>query len=182
MILQLAVRKKPAAGILYLGFAPLGRIVFGLIALFLLGGLLLQRELAIVSLLLGLISLLAAVYNETWVFDTAKASFEHDKYLLVRFKRTSYPLPQLSRVLLRVVSGPGPIDKEDLMKKEQPHIPNALRKGRAVLLLELAQEGSVRRLVLDDRSHRAADSLEGLGNAIAAHCGIPFDKGRHEYV
>lgn len=177
MIFRLSVRPSRDSS-LALGYAPAGRLVYLGVALFLTAGMVLLREAPVMLVLLSLISALAGLYEERWVFDKEAGLATRSRGLGPASVRMELPLANLRGLILRVVSTPSPEANPGNMGAD-PVVPEALRKGRSVLLLAYESAGTegpgLRRIVIEDGSHRNKDNLEGLGRAIADYCGIPLN-------
>ena len=177
MILRLCVRPSDGST-LVLGYAPLGRILYVGIALFLAAGMIMLGEAPMVLVVITAITVVAGLYEERWIFDKEAGIATRSRGIGPARKSLELPLASLKSLILRVVSSPSPEENPKSLGAD-PVIPEALRKGRAVLLLALDSEDpdspGTRKLVLEDGSHRNRDALEGLGRVIAEYCGIPLN-------
>lgn len=177
MILRLCVRPSDGST-LVLGHAPIGRLVYLGIALFLAAGMILLGEAPIALLAITAITTVAGLYEERWIFDKEAGLATRIRGIGPASKRLELPIASLKGLILRVVSSPSPEENPKTLGGD-PVIPEALRKGRAVLLLAFEsndpEHHGTRRLVLEDGSHRERNALEGLGRAIAEYCGIPLN-------
>lgn len=177
MILRLCIRPTHAST-LVLGHSPVGRLIYLGIALFLAAGMVVLGETPLVLLAITVVAALAGLYEERWIFDKNTGMATRSRGIGPASNRLELPLASLKGLILRVVSSPSPEENPKSLGSDTI-IPEALRKGRAVLLLAYESndpEGQgKRRLMLEDGSHREKDALEGLGRAIADYCGIPFN-------
>jgi hypothetical protein len=177
MILRLCVRPSDGST-LVLGYAPLGRLIYLGIALFLAVGMAILGEAPLALVVIMAITALAGLYEERWIFDKEAGLATRSRGIGPARTRLELPLASLQSLILRVVSSPSPEENPKSLGAD-PVIPEALRKGRAVLLLALDSDDpespGTRKLVLEDGSHRNRDDLEGLGRVIAHYCGIPFN-------
>ena len=176
MILRLCVRPSDGS-ILKLGYAPLGRLVYLGIAVFLAAGMAVLGEAPIALVVITAITATAGLYEERWIFDKKAGLATRIRGIGPAGKHLEIPLSSMNGLILRVVSSPSPEENPKSLGAD-PVIPEALRKGRAVLLLALdsgnPDSPGTRKLVLEDGSHRNRDTLEGLGRVIAEYCGIPL--------
>jgi hypothetical protein len=135
-------------------------------------------ETPLVLLVITATAAVAGLYEERWVFDNEAGLAIRSRGIGQVGKRLELPLTSLKGLILRVVSSPSPEEHPKSLGAD-PVIPEALRKGRAVLLLVIAsgdqENPETRKLVIEDGSHRERDALEGLGRMIADYCGIPLD-------
>jgi hypothetical protein len=174
MILRLSVRPSDKSKLI-LGYALPGRLLYLGIATFFAIGMMLLKEAPLPLAMITLITALAGLYEEQWVFDHTTGHAIRNRGIGPAAKRTVLPLNSLKSLVLRVVSSPSPEESPKSLGAD-PVIPEALRKGRAVLLLvhQPVDKSGTRNLVLEDGSHREREALEGLGRAIADYCGIPL--------
>ena len=176
MILRLCVRPSDGST-LVLGYAPLGRLVYLAMALFLSAGMAMLGEAPVVLVLITIITAAAGLYEERWIFDKRTGLATRSRGIGPASKQLELPLASFNQLILRVVSSPSPEENPRSLGAD-PVIPEALRKGRAVLLLSIDSDSpempGTRKIVLEDGTHRNRDALEGLGRAIAEYCGIPL--------
>jgi hypothetical protein len=172
MILHLSIRRSEQER-LVLGFAPVGRIIFAGIALFLLVGMIATRDAPPALVILTILVAATAGYDERWIFDRQTGQASRSRGFGPLSDRLTLPFPVLKCVTLRVFSGPTPPGDPRAIGST-PGIPEIFRKGRSVLRLEVTENAQP--IILEEGSHRDQETMEGLGQAIARFCNIPLYK------
>lgn len=173
MILRLSVRVK-GSDVLSLGYRPGGRLLFGAIAVFMGSGMIALGEFSLAMTILAAIGAAVALYDDAWSFDRPSGQFRRRRGFAFLARTRAWPLSDINGVILRVVSGPNAPEDSGPFSRD-PVVPELLRKGRSVLLLDLGGPAP-RRIVLEDGSHRDREALEALGLAISSFCGVPLQK------
>ncbi len=173
MILRLYVRAKDP-DVLSLGYKPAGRVLFGAIAVFMISGMVALGEFSSAMSALAVVGAAVALYDDAWRFDRPSGRVLRRRGFACLAAARAWPLSELKGVILRVVSGPNAPEDTGPFSRD-PVVPELLRKGRAVLLLDFGGD-EPRRIVLEDGSHRDREALEAIGSAISSFCGIPLQK------
>ncbi len=169
---------KRRGGLLILSPSPAFRILFALLfalsAFVLFSGVLFNAEPTVllarnaVPMVLTVLTALALLYDERWIFDAEKRTLETRTGLLMLFRRRRMPLGAVRE--LRLVSftkgragSPAP---RELSRMERAFMPGMAR------LAVVDAEGA--HLVLDTVKAARAEKLKATGRAIAEYCGVPF--------
>jgi hypothetical protein len=169
MILSLSIRRREG-GRVVLGYAPAWRVLFALIAAGLAAGMAYTLEYPIILVAVAVVCAAVAMWEEGWEVDRDAGAFKRRRGFWPIVREERMPLSALRYLSLRVASGPSP-SADPRNAGADTHIPEFLKKGRAVLVA-LVDEGSGPRTVLiDEGSHRERDRLEGLGRALAEASG-----------
>lgn len=193
MELRLQLRRK-SEDVLVLGFPIWVRIVFGAIALIPLYGLVNDGVLYIVPTLLLFVCVLAALYNETWIFDRARRIIEYRFGLLVLFKRRVFPFDDVASLELDefvkgsiggALSGPrpagadGPSGSPAESEEHSERRAGFLRRRRMTSLTLVLKDDT--RVRIETQSKRVSSSTPSDGDAayhdrISSFCDIPLTK------
>lgn len=169
MILSLSIRKR-GGGRVVLGYGPLGRAAFALIAAGLAAGMAYTLEYPIILIAVAVVCAGTAMWEEGWEVDRDAGAFKRRRGFWPLVREERMPLAALRYLSLRVASGPSPA-ADPRNAGADTHIPEFLKKGRAVLVASVDEGAGPRTLVIDEGSHRERDRLEGLGRALAEASG-----------
>lgn len=169
MILSLSIRKREG-GRLALGFAPAWRALFALIAAGLAAGMAYTLEYPVALIAVAVVCAGTAMWEEGWEVDRDAGVFKRRRGFWPLVREERIPLSALRYLSLRVASGPSPA-ADPRNAGADTHIPEFLKKGRAVLVASVDEGSGPRTLVIDEGSHRERDRLEGLGRALAEASG-----------
>jgi len=148
------------------------RVLFFIIAGFICLGLIISGQFHPTPMVIILISVASALYNESWRFDGKLETVEHRFGLVFLFKRTVIALDTIQAVTIsRFVKGriavPKPGEETGISKVGR----FSLQKGLLTLSLEL-NDG--RATVIETVPERAGKELERKGSTIARFCAVPF--------
>lgn len=139
-----------------LAVAPFGRIVLGAMGAALIGTMLVVGQVAWVALVIGLLALAGALYEDTWRFVPGEGVAEHRRGVPGIVHVTRYGPERLDRLRLRTRGGPG----------------ERIRFGTIDLLLT---DGTALKLEIQKRPN---DDFVQSAELIAAALDIPLSRDR----
>ncbi len=138
--------------VLRLGAPVSFRIVFGVVALFMIGVMVTGGRASPVALVLLALSLVGVLFVDEWLFDTAAAEIRHRTGLLFAARTRRYPTA----------------DVEEVRLHRGPAGGFSARFYRVAVALQSGGELSV------EMDKTTDDSLAGHAQAIADHLGVPL--------
>jgi hypothetical protein len=124
---------------------------------------------------IGLVSLLAALFEESWLFDPASDLVENRVGLLFLARLRRYRISNLRSILVRTRAQADP-DRERGRGPSRPPIPSAIQRGYVQLILELAGEEhpeELRGVIVETESLRHRERVTALAGELGEALDVP---------